>query len=255
MQRCHFAAFLLLVLSMSLCSCIGVVPMRQRTVTQQGPTTKIDLGFLKPGGTPRAEVLEKLKATDTGFASHRLFVGRWRTSKAAAWIAVGTPAGYGGFAADRLWSNTNLLVHFDANGTIESYAMFPDKLLAEKLVLVAQEQKLPDPEQLETSLTLNGTEIPVNVTLTKKSLEIAELAHFKSLKHRPQYHYVVPRQALQSVTVNHFQDNVTYVDVTFHFASNLRQFTGPRGKKVTLQMTVPELITALAYASHSPAQE
>ena len=121
---------------------------------------------------------------------------------------MGTPTGYGGFVADRLWSNSNLLVRFDANGMIESYEMLPDKLLAEKLGLVAQEQTLPDPEQLETSLILNGTEIPVNVTLTKKSLEIAERAHFKSLKHRSQSHYVVPRQALQSVTVNHFQDRV-----------------------------------------------
>jgi hypothetical protein len=247
MKRSFFAAFLLLEFSICLCSCIGVLPMRQRTVTQQGPTAKIDLGFLKQGETPRTAVLDKLKAIDTGFASDRFFVGRWRTSKSAAWIAVGTPAGYGGFGADRLWSNTNLLVRFDDNGTIESYEMFPDKLLTQKLAPLAQQEKLLEPESLEASLTLNGTEIPVNLVLAKGSLEVEEMAHFKSLGHRPQYHYTVPRQQLQSVTVNHFQDNVTYLDVSFHFVSDLRLFRGPRGKKVTLQMSVPDLIKVLAY--------
>jgi hypothetical protein len=51
------------------------------------------MGFLKQGHTPRDEVLEKLKATDTGFVSDCCFVGRWRTLKSAVWIAVGTPAG------------------------------------------------------------------------------------------------------------------------------------------------------------------
>jgi len=229
--------------------------MRRRTVTPQGPTATIDVRFLKTGQTRRDEVLEKLGATDTGFASDRFFVGRWRTSKAAAWIAIGTPAGYGGFAADRLWGNTNLLVRFGTDGAVESYELFPDKSVAEKLLPVAREQVLSEPEQLEASLALNATEIPVRVVLAKESLEIAELERFAGLKHRPQYHYNVPRQVLERITVDRFQDNIGYLNVTFHFARDLRKFHGPRGKNVGLQITVPEFITMLAYTPQHQAQD
>jgi hypothetical protein len=246
MKRIGLSVIPLVFLFTWLAGCIGIVPMRRRTVAQQGATGNIDTRFLKPGETRRGEVLDKLRGTDTGFASDRFFVGRWRTSKAGAWIAIGTPAGYGGFAADRLWRNTNLVVRFDNDGAVESYELFPDKMVAEKLLPVAQHQRLSVPEQLETSFTLNGTEIPVSLLLLKESLEFAELARFH---HRPQYHYTIPRQALERVTVDRFQDNVAYLNVTFHFTRDVRQFNGPRGKKIGLQMTVPELITVLAYAS------
>jgi hypothetical protein len=193
---------------------------------------------------------DKLKAADTGFVSDRFFVGRWRTSRAAAWIAVGTPSGYGGFAADRLWRNTNLLIRFDAAGAVESYEAFPDKLFVEKLMPVALDQKLADTEQLETTFALAGSEIPVNRVLSTEQIEVSEMAHFKSLKHRPQYHYIVPSRQLEKVTVSHYQNNVTYLDVSIHFFADLRTYQGPRGKKTTLQMTVPQLITRLSYASH-----
>jgi hypothetical protein len=224
--------------------------MRQRTVTPQGPTANINLGFFKQGETQRSVVLDKLKAVDTGLVSDRYFIGRWRTSKAGAWIAFGTPAGYGGVAADRLWHNTNLVVRFDSNGVIQAYETFPDKLFVEKLLPVALEEKLKDPEQLETSLTFAGHEIPVNLVLSKDHLEVEETEHFKNMKHRPQYHYSVPRKELQKVTVSHFQNNVTYLEVSLHFLTDLKNFQGPRGNKTTLQMTVPQLITVLSYTSH-----
>jgi hypothetical protein len=146
-------------------------------------------------------------------------------------------------------------VQFDSNGVVESYEMFPDKLLAEKLAPVAQGQKLSEKETLETSITLNATEISVSLVLSPAAPEINERAHFKSLKNRPQYRYAVPRHDLQGVTVNHFQDNVTYLDVTFHFLNDWRQLNEPRGKRVSLQMSVPELIIVLAYASKYAPQE
>ena len=238
---------ILLILCAWLTGCYGIVPMRQRTVAQQGPTATIEPGFLKKGETARPEVLDKLRAADTGFASDRFFVGRWRTSKSGEWLAVG---GYGGaaFGADRRWHNVNLLIQFDAAGTVESYEVFPDKLLAEKLFPVAQQRQLLETEKLEGSITVNGSEIPVSLNLSKESIEIAELEHSKVLKHRPQYHYTVPRAGLQSVSVDRFQDNVTYLDISLHFANDLREFGGPRGKKTSVQVTVPQLITLLAYA-------
>lgn len=248
-MRRYLLALIVVTVCAGMCSCIGVVPMRQRTVAQHGPIANIDLQFLKQGQTTPREVLDKLKAVDAGFVSDSFFFGRWRTSKSAAWIAVGTPAGYGGFRADRLWRNTNLLIQFDGNGVVQGYEMFPDKMLAEKLAPLVRERKLSEPEHLEATLTLNGTEIPVNLVLSRESLELEETAHFRNLKNRAQYHYSVPRQDFQGITISHFQDNVTYLDVSFRFVRDLRQFNGPRGHKVTLQLSVPELTTVLAYAS------
>jgi hypothetical protein len=222
--------------------------MRQRTVTQQGPSAKIDLSFLKTGSITRAEVLDKLRATDTGVESDHFFVGRWRASKWAAWMAVGTPAGYGGVGGDRLWKNANLLVTFDAHGAVESYEVFPDKQLVGKLVPVARERRLSENEQVEASTVLGNSDIATNLVLKPDSMEIVETERVLAFKHRPQYHYAVPARDLERVSLARFQDNVTYLDVKFHFTEDLRQFHGPRGKTINLQMAMPQLITVLAYA-------
>lgn len=51
------------------------------------------------------------------------------------------------------------------------------------------------------------------------------------------------------MTLARNQENVSFLETNFHFARDLRQFHGPRGKKVDLQLTVPQLITVLSYAA------
>ena len=56
-----------LVLCASLLGCIGATPLPKRTRTPEGTEVKsIDLPFLQPGQTTRAEVQDKLKLIDTG---------------------------------------------------------------------------------------------------------------------------------------------------------------------------------------------
>lgn len=237
-----------LVLCAILCSCVGVVPMRQRTVTQQGASARIDLSFLKAGSTSRPDVLNQLKATDTGVESSHFFVGRWRASNWAEWIAIGTPAGYGGVGGDRIWKNANLLVTFDANGAVEGYEIFPDKQLILKLAPLARERKLSENEQVEVSTVLGNSDIATNLVLRLDSMEIVETERVRAFKKRPQYHYTVPAHNLKGVSLARFQNNVTYLDVKFHFIEDLRQFQGPPGKTISLQMAMPQLVTVLAYA-------
>ena len=241
-------AVLVLVFCAGLCGCVGVMPMRSRTVTPQGPSATIDLSFLKPGSVSRADVLDKLKATDTGVESDHFFVGRWRASKWAAWMAVGTPAGYGGVGGDRIWKNANLLVTFDANGNVESYEVFADKQVVAKLAPVARERKLSESEQVDVLTVLGDTDIATNLVLKRDSMEIAESERSVAFKQRPQYHFTVPVQDFKGVSLARFQDNVTFLDVNFHFNEDLRRFHGPRGKSVSLHMAMPQLITVLAYA-------
>lgn len=222
--------------------------MRQRTVTRQGSSAKIDLSLLKPGAITRAEVLDKLKATDTGFQSNHFFVGRWRSSKWGEWIAIGTPAGYGGVAGDRIWKNTNLLVKFDENGSVESSQVFPDKELVTKLAPVAREQRLSENEQVDVITVLGSFDIATNLILKPDSMEIVETEHFHAFKKRPQYHYTVPVLALKGISLAFAQNNVQYLDVKIHLADDLRKFQGPSGKTIRLQMAMPQFITVLAYA-------
>lgn len=229
-------------------ACVGATPMRQRTVGQQGPISAVDLRFVKNGETARAEILQKLQGIDTGVVSNNFFVGRWRTSKWGAW-AVG--AGYGGATGSggRVWHNANLLVEFDPQGRVKNYEVFPDKLMLEKLAPLVGEAKLSADERMEVTVPCDiGCEVRANLILSRHSLEVAELTEIKP---RKLLHYTVPVQQVTVVVVDRYQNQAGNMNITLHFASDLRQFHGPKGKHLHLQMTVPQLIKLLAYQAQN----
>ena len=54
------------LLCLALVACLAVTPLPQRTRTPQGTEEKsVDLTFIQPGKTTRAEVMDKLKLIDT----------------------------------------------------------------------------------------------------------------------------------------------------------------------------------------------
>src|SRR5208283_871469 len=66
-----------LALCTTLLGCIGATPLHKHTRTPEGTEVKdIDLSFLHPGQTTRAEVREKLKLIDTGYQGDHFFLGR-----------------------------------------------------------------------------------------------------------------------------------------------------------------------------------
>src|SRR5713226_4051618 len=111
-------SIVLLLLCLLMPGCAGVTRVPERARTPQGSEKKIDLSFMQPGQTTRAEVAEKLKQVDTGFQSDHFFLGRWNSSKWGGWIAavgLGTSAG----GAARFWHDVNLLLEFDDKGTLK----------------------------------------------------------------------------------------------------------------------------------------
>jgi len=243
---------LILIECACLCGCIGAVPLRLRTIAQQGPMTDVDLAFIKNGQTTRAEILQKLGTTNVGLESDQVFFGRWRTSKWAAWAVTGLPT-----YADRIWQNANLLVNFDSAGRVENYEVFPDKLLVEKLVRVVRETKLNPDEHMEVTIPCNqgcvtilcnqGCEIVADFILSRQSFEIAETTHIKG---RKQFHYTVPAQQLTVIHLDRYQERVGDLMITMHFSTDLREFQGPEGKHLHVQVTVPQLTKLLAYQSN-----
>src|SRR5258708_7818872 len=236
----------LLLLSFVFSGCIGVTRVPERTRTPQGQVKKIDLSFLRPGETTRAEVLEKLKPIDTSVHGDRFFLGRWDNSKWSGWAFVGgdnSPAG----GAKRLWHDVNFLAEFDDKGILKRYEAFPDKLLAEKLAPVAAETKLPsgtDRAEMAIQFAYQGI-VPGKLTLTAGSMEFIEQSKAKKPRH-----FTVPRGQLSAIglSVLTAAPDPVYVSEVLHFSGNLKQFGGPRGNRLYLRVTVPDLVVLLAYS-------
>ena len=233
-----------LLVCSSLLGCIGVIPMRQRTVGPQGVVDKVDLTFLVPRKTSHAEVLEKLRSIDTNVPSSRFFVGRWRTSKLGAWAAAG---GYGGAAATggRLWRNANILLKFDSSDRVESYEVFPDKFAMMRLEPVSRDvQVLPGETDQVVVPCGSGCEVSAHLLLSRESLEVEETT---AARGRKQLHYAIPLKAWKGVHLDRYQDQAGYVAIDLLFAEDLRRWNGPRGTHVHLEVTIRQLVNLLAF--------
>jgi hypothetical protein len=231
--------------------CVGVTRLPERARTPQGSVQKIDLSFLRLGETTRAEALEKLHTVDTGLQSDRFFLGRWDTSKWGGWafVAGGTNAAGG---AKRFWHDVNFLAEFDDKGTLKRYEIFPDKLLNEKLALVAAESKLPSGiERREMAIQFAYQRIvPGKIVLTAESMEFVEES-----KAKKPWHFTVPRGQLSDIGLSALirAPDPVYVSEVLHFSDNLKQLGGPRGKRLYLRIALPDLVGLLAY-SHAGNQ-
>ncbi len=241
-----------LLLSLVFTGCIGVTRVPERTRTPQGPVKKIDLSFLRPGETTRSEVLEKLKPIDTGFQSDHFFLGRWDTSKWGGWAFVaGSNSAAGG--TKRFWHDVNFMAEFDDKGTLKRDEIFPDKVLIEKLApIVGESNLLLGTERSEIAIQFSYQRIvPGKIILTASSMEFIEES-----KAKKPWHFTVPRGQLSAVGLSVLirAPDPVYVSEVLHFSGNLKQFGGPRGKRLYLRITVPDLVTVLSYISQYSAQ-
>ena len=213
-------------LTFSLCiclgGCIGATRLPERTQGQQGPTQKIDLTFLKTGQTSRAEVQEKLKAVDTGIQSERFFVGRWDTSKWGGWaFIVGLGGGTGG--AGRVWRDANLLIEFDEQGIVKHYETFPDKLFAARLEPVVLEAGLSREERMDVLVSYSGRFFqPFNLIVIPGALEF---------------------------TAETGSEDASHIVEILRFSANLKSFDGPHTKEISVEGTLPQMITLMRYAA------
>jgi hypothetical protein len=241
-----------------LLGCLGATPLSRRTRTPEGTEVKnIDLSFLHPGQTTRAEVKERLKLIDTGYQGDHFFLGRWSSSVWRVWAVVPSlpPGGLGG--GGRAWNSGNLLVEFDDTGIVKRFEPFDDAKALRHLAPVAADTPL----QLESPMELpvkywkfaNGQLVDAKIVLSKGTFDFEELGELKK-KHK----FSLPPSVVLSVEtpVTIRDPDPTYTSQRLRCARDLKKIGGPSGRDLNLEVTMPQLVTLMSYvaqAAKSPA--
>lgn len=241
-----------LLLCSVLLGCIGATPLPKRTRTPEGTEVKsIDLKFLHPGQTARAEVREKLRIIDTGYEGDRFFLGRWSSSTWGGWIIL---AGYyqAEAAGGRVWKTGNLLVEFDDQGIVKRIEPFADHDALRVLAPVAESTpvKLDPPLEMSVNYWKNNAAItvPARIVLSDDQLDFEELSEQKK-KHI----FSVPVRDLRKMGSPRTLAGTDPVFVSHRIecAHDLKKLGGPHGKHINLQLTTPQLVTLMRYVSDS----
>jgi len=249
--RRSLQAAIALLLCATLLGCIGATPLPKRMRTPTGTEIKdIDLSFIHLGQTTRAEVKEKLKLIDTGYQGDQFFLGRWSSSNWGGWIIlVGMcceAVGGGG----RVWKSGNLLVEFDEAGVVKRSEPFSDSKVLQHLAPVAAGTPLPMASPLEMAVKYwkgsNAQLFDAKLVLSASTFDFEELGDQKKRDK-----FSLPAQELSKVespAALRIPDP-TYTIQRLHFARDLRKVGGPRGKYLNLQLTLPQVVTLMSYAS------
>ena len=249
---------IVLALGATLFGCIGATPLPKRTRTPQGTEVKnLDLSFLHPGQTTRAEVKEKLKLIDTGYQGDHFFLGRWSSSSWGGWAVYPglPPGGLGGGA--RAWKSGNLLVEFNDAGIVKRFALFDDTKALRQLAPVAAvtHLRLESPVELPVKFWETTAAHPVDakILLSKATFDFEELGELKK-KHK----FSLPAsEVLRVETPLSIRDpDPTYTSQRLRCARNLGKIGGPSGRDLNLEVTLPQLVTLMSYTAQggrSPA--
>jgi len=254
-MRQHRSVTSALLLCLSLGGCVGVTPLPTRTRAPQGTVEKtLDLAFIQPGKTTRAEIQGKLKAFDSGIPSERFFLGRWSSSSSGGWAFL---VGYGGGVgnATRIWKNGNLLVEFASDGVVTKSETFNDSHLTARLMTVAADLSPSDPESVELLVTYWKTDLgtaPAKITISAGNFSFEEQGTDKkpnkfTLPARD-VDLMHPSMTTQGSWSSPDPDPVK-TRQTLHFAYNLKSVGGPRKTKIDVELTLPELVTVLSRVS------
>lgn len=239
-----------------LVACIGATPLHKHTRTPEGTEVKdIDLSFLHPSQTTRAEVKEKLKLIDTGYQGDHFFLGRWSSSTWAAWAIYPDPRFPSN--AGRVWKSGNLLVEFDDAGVVKRFDPFDDAKAPRYLAPVAADTPLQLAPPLELPvkyyLTAGGQFVDAKIVLSQGVFDFEELDERK----KKQKFSLPASEVLRVETpvIIRFPDP-TYIIQRLHCARDLRKIGGPRGRDINLKVTIPQVVTLMSYvaeAAKSPA--
>ena len=232
--RQRLRARIAFTLCVTMLGCIGATPLHKHTRTPEGTEIKdIDLSFLHPGQTTRAEVKEKLKLIDTGYQGDHFFLGRWSSSTWGEWyiLAGGYRAATGG---GRVWKSGNLLVEFDDAGVVKRFELFDDAKAPRYLAPVAADTPLQLASPLELPvkyyLTAGGQFVDAKIVLSKGTFDFEELGERK----KKQKFSLPASEVLRVETpvIIRFPDP-TYIIQRLHCARDLRKIGGPGGGTLT----------------------
>jgi hypothetical protein len=250
-----FVLSLFAVFSSFLCSGCLVFPAGKANppIGASGAlSAKVDLTFIHPGTTQRAEVIEKLKLLDSGCGNTQSFWGRWSTPSAdIVWIHPSDPAlrpsdshGY---------SIHNILVEFDNQGAVQSSRLVSDDhIIPELRAFQVKTHTLPLDLSEPISFFVEYT--PWNKWIISASAQSGTIVLFKDffqfLEERSGKHsFTVPRSTLVEISHNHYgSDNANpgLIFVTLHFNK-----TTPAGRDLHISLELHDLMALLEFASQS----
>ena len=246
--RCKVQAVIAMLLCVVLSGCIGATPLPKRTRTPEGTEVKnIDMSFIHPGQTTRAEVREKLRLIDTGYKGDRFFLGRWSSSTWGGWIVLAGMCCEAIGGGGRVWKTGNLLVEFDEAGIVKRAEPFDDRKAIQILKSVAENTplELAPPLELRVKYWKNSAvPVPAKIVLSATSLDFEELSDQKKKDK-----FSIPAKDVLEVQtpLTLAGTDPTYTGYRVRCARDLRKLGGPRGKDFNLQVTLPQLITLLSY--------
>jgi hypothetical protein len=233
-------------------ACIGATPLPKRTRTPTGTEAKdIDISFIHPGQTTRAEVKERLKLIDTGYEGEHFFLGRWSSSTWGGWFVL---AGYynGVAGGGRVWKSGNLLVQFDEAGIVKGFEPFDDSRAIHTLAPVAADTPLQLAAPLE--LPVKYWKIAGSQLVDGKVVLSASTFDFEELGDRKKRHkFSLPaRDVVRLETPYTIRvPDPTYMSERLRCARDLKKIGGPRGKDLNLEVTLPQLVTLMSYVSQA----
>ncbi len=216
----------------------------------------VDLTFIHPGQTTRAEIQEKLKLIDSGYQGDHYFLGRWSSSTWGAWAVL---VGYTGGMANggRVWKSGNLLVEFDEAGIVKKAEPFDDSHAIRELTPVAADTPLQLAAPLE--LPVKYWKIAGSQLVDGKVVLSAGTFDFEELGDRKKRHeFSLPaRDVVRLETPYTIRvPDPTYMSQRLRCARDLKKIGGPHGKDLNLEVTLPQLVTLMSYvaqAAKSPA--
>lgn len=240
-------AITVFLLCVTLNGCIGATPLPKRTRTPEGTEVKnLDLTFIRPGQTTRAEVKEKLELIDAGYQGDRFFLGRWSSSSWGTWAVL---AGYiGSYAGGgRVWKSGNLLVEFNDEGIVTRSEPFDDVHAIRELTPVAESTplQLAVPLEMPVKYWKNATPQLVAATITLSASSFAFELGDQKKKHK----FSLPaKEVLRVVTPATMRvPDPTYTSQRLSCARDLKKIGGPRSKDINLEVTLPQLVTLMSY--------
>jgi hypothetical protein len=256
-SRIRRSAFFVLSLfaffSSLLCSGCMVLPAA-KTKSPIGasgvPPGKLDLKFIQPGSTQRAEIFERLSALDSGCSNNQFFWGRWSTrSVDVVWVSSNVPESWPGTVHG--YSIHNLLVEFDSQGVVQSSRVIPDdKIIAELHALQVKTNTPPTDFSKPLSFPVEFTSwqrgiisAPAQsgtIVLSQEFFQFIEEGTGK-------YNFTVPRSSLGQI--KHDQYGSDNQDPGLIFAILHFNQTTPFGQDLHVSLALNDLIALLQFSS------
>ncbi len=211
------------------------VAVPQADSPQRITESQLNITFIKPGSTTRAEVMQKLAWADAGVKEDRLFLARWVSSSDGAGDADQEVPD----AVRRNWHAHNLMVESDPQGIVTKVRDVSDKHLVEALSgWIANHPSAPLDLRMPIQIPVSYRRQSASLLLTSESFE------FRSARKGC---WVSPSDLKRISLATRFRTpRAEAADEAIYFTEKTTA-----GSKVTLQTDVAHMFILLKYVQQT----